>query len=67
MDVFMDGYMDGKIDGWMDKQEDKLIRFMDGQIDIYLPYTDNSVGNQNEQNNKRFNKSGDGVIILKES
>ena len=32
-----------------------------------LPDTDNSVGDKNEQNNKRFNKGGDRVVIFKES
>merc|ERR1712072_700826 len=31
-----------------------------------LPYTNNSVGNENEKDDERFNKSCDGIIIFKE-
>ena len=33
---------------------------------IYLPDTNNSVGDEDEQDDERLNKSCDGVIVFKE-
>ena len=34
--------------------------------DSYLPNTDNSVSDQNEKNDERFNKCGNGFIVILE-
>ena len=35
-------------------------------VSIYLPDTNKSVENKNEQDDERFNKGCDGVIVFKE-